>query len=97
LGIDDHYLICICVRCGEFHGAAHAGTTVSTRFAVLVASGGTTDEAGEYSLDDGAAINRVGARLETSVTDTGLAIEIELLGKIIAGFVGGRLRWRMGM
>lgn len=55
----------------------------------MVASGGTTDEAGEYSLDDGAAINRVGARLETSVTDTGLAIEIELLGKIIAGFVGG--------
>ena len=39
-------------------------------------------------MDDGVAI-RVGARLETSVTDIGLAIEIELLGNIIAGFVGG--------
>jgi hypothetical protein len=38
---------------------------------------------------DGVAFRVVGARLETGVTDIGLAIEIELLGKIIAGFVGG--------
>ena len=38
-------------------------------------------------MDDRVAF-RVGARLETSATDIGLAIEIELLGKIIAGSVG---------
>ena len=32
---------------------------------------------------------RVGARLETSVTNIGLAIETDLCGKIIPGFVGG--------
>ena len=32
---------------------------------------------------------RVGARLETSVTDVGLAIKIELLSEIVAGSVGG--------
>jgi hypothetical protein len=89
LGIDDLNLICICVRCGEFHGAAYAGTAVSTWFAVWVAGGGASDEAGECSMYDGVAYKVVGARLETSVSDIGLAIEHELLGKIIAGFVGG--------
>ena len=50
--------------------------------------GSAINEAGECGMDDGIEI-RVGARLETSVTDIGLANEIELLGKIIAGFVGG--------
>jgi len=41
-------------------------------------------------MNDGVAI-RIGARLETSVTDFGWAraIEFELLGKIIAGFGEG--------
>ena len=56
--------------------------------AVFVDCGSATDEAAESSMDNGFAI-RIGARLETGVTDIGLAIEIELLGKIIAGFVGG--------
>jgi hypothetical protein len=39
-------------------------------------------------MDDWGAA-RVGARLETSVTNVRLASKIELLGKIVAGFVGG--------
>ena len=87
-GIDDLYLISIFVQCGEFHGAAYAWTAVSTGMAVFVDCGSATDEAAESSMDGGFAI-RIGARLETGVTDIGLAIEVELLGKIIAGFVGG--------
>lgn len=87
-GIDDLYLISIFVQCGEFHGAAYAWTAVSTGMAVSVNSGSAVDKAAESSMDDGVAI-RIGARLETSVADIGLAIEIELLGKIIAGLVGG--------
>jgi len=78
----------ICVRCGEIHGAAHAWTTVSPGLAVWVVSGSPTDEAGEYSMDNGFAV-RVGAGLKTSITDIGLAIKIELLGKKIASFMGG--------
>jgi hypothetical protein len=89
LGIGDLNLISIFVRCGEFHGAAYTWTTVSAGMAILVVSGSSaTDEAGKNSMDDGVAI-RIGARLDTSVTDIGLAIEIELLAKKIAGFVGG--------
>ena len=88
MGIDDLNTICICVRCVEVNGAAYAGTTVSTVMAVRVALGSAIDEAGECSMDDGITI-RVGARLETSVADIGLAIEIELLGEIIAGSAGG--------
>jgi len=42
-------------------------------------------------MDDGLAAvrERVVARLETSITDFGLAIEIELLRKKIADFMGG--------
>ena len=53
----------------------------------MVACGSMTDETAEYSMDDGFAI-RVGARLETDITDIGLANETELLGKKIAGFLG---------
>jgi len=87
-GIENHKLIRICVRCGELHGATYAWTTVSARAAVAVGGGSATDEAGEDGMDDRPAA-RVGARLETSVTDVGLAIKIELLGKIVASFVGG--------
>ena len=88
INIDDLNPISICVRCGEFHSAAYAGTTVSTVMAVRVAMGRAINEVGECGTDDGIVI-RVGARLETSVTDIGLANEIELLDKIITGFVGG--------
>lgn len=86
--IDDLNPKFICVRCDEIHSAAYAGTTVSTVMAVRVVMGSAIDEAGECGMDDGIAI-RVGARLETSVTDIRLANEVELLGKIIAGSVGG--------
>jgi hypothetical protein len=39
-------------------------------------------------MDDGFAV-RVGAGLKTSITDIGLAIEIKLLRKKIAGFMWG--------
>jgi hypothetical protein len=87
-GIENHDLIRISVRCRELHGAAYAWTTVSARGAVVVGGGSATDEAGEGGMGDGVS-TRVGARLETSVTDVLLAIEIELLGKIVASFVGG--------
>ena len=38
---------------------------------------------------DNRVADSVGARLKTSITDVGLAIKIELLGKTVAGFVGG--------
>lgn len=55
--------------------------------AVAVNGGRTVDETGEDGIDDGFSI-RVWARLETSITDVGLANEIELLGKVVAGAVG---------
>jgi hypothetical protein len=60
--------------------------------AVVVGGGRAFDEAGEDGMDDGVCIAvaaRVGARLETSVADVGLAIELELLSKEVAGFMGG--------
>ena len=56
--------------------------------AVAVNGGRTVDETGEDGIDDGFSI-RVWARLETSITDVGLANEIELLGKVVTGAVGG--------
>lgn len=89
LRIDDLDLKTVCIRCGEFHGAAYARTTISTEVAVWAVRGvGVSDETAEYSMDDRVAFS-VGARLETSVTDIRLAIEVELLDKKIAGFMGG--------
>jgi hypothetical protein len=87
-GVENHKLIRISVRCGELHGAAYTWTAVSARGAVAVGGGSAIDEAGEGGMDHRVAA-RVGARLETSVTNVGLAIKAELLGKIVASFVGG--------
>ena len=46
------------------------------------------DEAGEGSMDDWGT-TRVRVRLETGITNIGLPNEMELLGKIVAGFVRG--------
>lgn len=55
--------------------------------AVCVSGGRALDETGEDGMDDGGS-TRVWARLETSVTEVGLANEIELLGKEVARVVG---------
>ena len=55
--------------------------------AVAVSGGRAVDETREDSMDDGVS-TRIWARLETSVTDVGLANEIELLGKVVAAAVG---------
>jgi len=88
LGITNHKLIRICVRRGKLHGAAYAWTTVSARVTITISGGSPTDEAGEHGMDDRVAVG-VRARLETSITNVGLAIKIELLSKIVAGFVRG--------
>ena len=81
-------LIHICIGSEEVNAAAHAWTTVSAIVTVAVIGGRALDEAVEDGMDNGFAA-RVGARLETSVADVGLAIETKLLGKEVAGFVGG--------
>ena len=40
-------------------------------------------------MDDGVAVRVVGARLEPTIGELGLANKTELLSKIVAGFVGG--------
>ena len=56
--------------------------------AVAVSCGSARDETGEDSMDDGGS-TRVWAGLETSITDLGRVNETELLGKVVAGAVGG--------
>jgi hypothetical protein len=78
MGIGSRYL----------HGTAHTRAAVSSRGAVSVVRGSSTDEAGEDAVNDGVAVG-IWAWLEARVSDVRLAVETELLGEIVSGFVGG--------
>jgi hypothetical protein len=95
LGVANFKPIPIRVWSRELHAAAHAWTSIGATVAVSVIGGRALDETGEDGMDDGRS-TRVWARLETSVTDVRLANKLELLGKVVAGAVGGRLRWKWG-
>lgn len=81
-------VVCVGVVSGALDGAAHAGSPVCARLALGVSARGPLLEGGKDGEEDGLAVP-VGAGLEADVSHGADALEVELLGKVVASFVLG--------
>lgn len=77
----------------EIHGAADTGATIRTIVAVGVVGRRTALEGGEDGVNDAFA-PLVGPVLDAAVAYFRDAVEVELLGKVIARLVGGAVHFK---